>query len=125
MGYNLIIGEKIIEDTDSEGGLVWAKGIRLEEAPADGSPTDHTNERWPSYNGWADLQRDCERHGGGEVIALIVKEHPGYINLNPAINAKIQALKAGESYNKSRLEWLKFWSKWALDNCEHPVICNC
>ena len=73
MGYNLIIGEKVVYDDDSECSVTWAKSEYLEEAPADGSPTDHTNERWPSYSGWADLQRDCERHGGGEVIALIVK----------------------------------------------------
>ena len=126
MGYNLIIGEKVIDDTDPEAhSYVWAKSVRLEEAPADGSPTDHTNERWPSYAGWGDFQNDCERHGGGEVIALIVEEHPGYLDITPDLNNKIQSLKAGRDYNKFRLEWLKFWAAWALKNCKNPVICNC
>ena len=125
MGYNLIIGEKIIDDTDPEAhSYVWAKGVCLEEAPADGSPTDHTNERWPSYAGWGDLQNDCEHHGGGDVIALIVEEHPGYLDITPDLNNTIQSLKAGRDYNKSRLEWLKFWTAWALKNCKNPVICN-
>lgn len=91
MGYNLRIGEAII-DYSEDVVRVNAVGVTLEESPADGSPTDHTNDCWPSYSGWADFceamdLKDvmfCTRNGGAgsfeidgrEYLPLLV-DHPG------------------------------------------------
>ena len=59
MGYNLIIGEAVIkveedweDQTDGIYVSVRAEGQMHPGAPAFNEPTDHTNERWPSYTAW-------------------------------------------------------------------------
>lgn len=124
MGYSFIVGEKIEDKGDPDCSRVWAENVYLNNAPADGSPTDHTNERWPSYSGWDDLIKDCERHGDSGVLHELIPEHPGYVQLTLEINLRVQALQCSSSYNHTRLEWLKFWSDWAVKNCKDPVFAN-
>lgn len=56
MGYTLTIGEAEIE-YDEDVARIRAQGMKLDDAPADGTPTDYTNSRWPSYSAWADFCR--------------------------------------------------------------------
>ncbi len=31
---------------------------------------------------------------------------------------------AEENDYATRLEWLKYWVDWSLENCDKPVFCN-
>lgn len=91
MGYNLRIGEAII-DWSEDGVSIDAESVTLDSSPAFGEPTDHTNMRWPSYTSWAKFCRTIEivdvmmneKNGGsGEVevngkwIQCLMPTHPG------------------------------------------------
>ena len=50
MGYTIAIGE-LETVTESDGYKhKYVKTVTLDNAPAYGEPTDHMNERWPSYS---------------------------------------------------------------------------
>lgn len=146
MGYSIIIGEHIPSDGED---LSWAQSVRLDEAPAFAEPTDHTNERWPSYSGWADfleavgLTYLSPRTGGYATdpdCPPLMEEHPGSMPVLPIHLERIEAAK--EAYHKrigleklpgwgegqdpqlARLDWLVFWVRWALKNCKNPVCAN-
>lgn len=91
MGYTLKIGEAVL-DWSVEGVGVDCESVTLPEAPACGDPTDHTNERWPSYSVWANAMRTLglmdvmfsERNKGkghfewnGETRYPLLDRHPG------------------------------------------------
>ena len=54
MGYNLAIGEAEV-DWSEDMVRIDAVTVKLDEAPAFGEPTDHTNTRWPSYTSWSNF----------------------------------------------------------------------
>lgn len=154
MGYTIAIGElEIVKD--EWGKRKQVKSVTLDNAPAYGEPTDHTNERWPSYSSWANAMRFIglydlmfnESNG-------LMRQHPGIYRLRKKHKAAIDKAykefyekypnaKAGFSpkqlsdpFNGDkewpeennwavRLEWLKFWVDWAFANCEKPVFYNC
>jgi hypothetical protein len=127
---------------------------RHETAPAFGEPTDYENQRWPSYGSWnkvleaiglKDLFRNPETG--------LMRKHPGCVKLTiehkKAIDeayanfyAKHPDCKPGYSKKQTedpfgvdpdwpkenayavRLEWIKYWVDWALENCKQPVIVN-
>lgn len=141
MGYDFIIGEKTIDDEDEEVTMVWAEEVEHENAPAFGEPTDYSNERWPSYTVWHYF---CKDTGLYELFYerkdKLIPEHPGYQSLTPfhqqKINTAYKVFKANHPEAEldiekdeasgwlCRLEWLKYWVDWALENCENPVFCN-
>lgn len=157
MGYTLTIGE--LSTTVTDDGLescVWnrAEGVHLENAPAFGEPTDHTNSRWPSYTAW----RDFTRFTGLEDFFYdestgILRNHPGCVPLKkehkeildkayadfyikfPNAKASYSPKALADMFTEDkdwpeennyavRLEWLKFWVDWALENCKTPVFYN-
>ena len=79
MGYTLKIGQRVVEK-DGDGEYDNVEKIELADAPADGSPTDRTNERWPSYSGWGDF---TEETGLNAVFfdkeKGLLREHPGCV----------------------------------------------
>jgi hypothetical protein len=123
-------------------------------APAFGEPTDYTNERWPSYTAWADSIRfvGLEEFMYNKETGLI-RNHPGCVPLvqehkaiidkaykdfyekypnckpgyppaaHPFSDVKHDDWPKENSY-AARLEWLKYWVDWALENCEMPVFIN-
>ena len=131
-----------------------AEGEHLDNAPAFGEPTDRENQRWPSYSAWHNFAEFVglkdffyDKHTG------LIRSHPGCFPLKKEhkkiidkaykeFYEKYPNAKAGYSPNvkdifseedKSwpeenvwavRLEWLKFWVDWALENCENPVFEN-
>lgn len=130
MGYNITLGElKIVHDA-RPGEEVWvratAQEVRLEEAPADGSPTDHTNERWPSYTGWGEFCDDTGLHDLFYGDNGLMAEHPGCVVLTSEHLAAFEAVDRSkvQIHNIGRLEWLIWWTRWALDNCKVPVLAN-
>jgi len=149
MGYNLIIGELEV-DYDINDGL--ESSIHLSAVPEKGrkesflnvgEPTDGTNMRWPSYTSWSNFARatglyefffdDCEgvirHHPGAQPLTeehrrIIDEKYNDFKKANP--NAEPN-YKYEDNVNNSilvRLEWLKYWVDWALDNCEKPVFAN-
>lgn len=141
MGYTISIGE-LIEVTDEDGYTYSdVKDERHENAPAFDEPTDYTNSRWPSYTQWSKamesvgLYRLFYAEPGG-----LIRPHPGCVALT--LDHKMQIDEADQNYraqypnaragygptqdpNLVRLEWLKYWVDWALENCQRPVIVNC
>lgn len=156
MGYTLIIGE-LKTEIQNEGleSYIYntAEDAKHDEAPAFGEPTDHENNRWPSYTAWGNAMRFIDlydlmfdKHTG------LIREHPGCVPLMKehkeiidkayiAFYEKYPNAKAGyspkvdifdnedpdwpeENSYAVRLEWLKYWVDWALKNCKHPVFYN-
>lgn len=108
MGYNLSIGEAIL-DWSEDVVRIDCAGVTLPDAPAFGEPTDHTNQRWPSYSAWADFCdtlgiRDLMfnvRNGGagsffweGEHHEPLITEHPGAAPITSAHLAFVEAALA-------------------------------
>lgn len=101
----------------------------------------HKNVRWPSYGGWKDFAVEVgldelffdEEHG-------LMRPHPGCAVLREhhesAIALALAAYRvryphavagfdgSDEDGALARLEWLWWWVRWALDNCERPAIYN-
>ena len=106
MGYSLTIGEACFE-VDKVGDDKWiasvqdeyirvtAESVNLPEAPAFGEPTDHTNERWPSYTAWYDFCEAVdllpafyyvdENHNVGDIRG----GHPGFFPITPAFKEEV------------------------------------
>lgn len=152
MGYTLIIGELETEITNE--GLETniehsAKIKKLKKAPAFGEPIDFTNQRWPSYPAWADAMKFVGLYDFmfNKETGLIAN-HPGCVPINKE-HKKIIDKAYSEFYKKYpnakpgystidnndenwppensysvRLEWLKFWVDWAVENCKTPVFYN-
>jgi len=146
MGYSIIIGEAKIESY-AEDGLeaqcrITAEGASDAAAPAFGEPTDNTNSRWPSYGSWHDF---CEQAGITDAIfegGTLRGGHPGAFPINQEFkdvidgayhrlrmqaktldpDADIFSTEVGGAW--ARIQWLKYWTDWALDNCKVPVMAN-
>jgi hypothetical protein len=124
MGYTLRIGE--LYSYKESGYKFWdAKKVSLDHAPADGSPTDYTNFRLPSYSCWSEFVEDT---GLRRLFKELLAEHPGYVLLTEKHQRVINiAYLRRENYkpeNQGRIEWLKFWTDWALENCKKPAFVN-
>ena len=119
MAYSITIGEFKGESD----GFPQAETVEHENAPADGVPTDRTNQRWPSYSGWADFVDDTGLSG---LFAELMPGHPGFCKIErrhlDAINAVDTT--ALPKHHAVRMVWLKYWMDWALVNCKNPVIIN-
>ncbi len=91
MGYNLRIGEAVLE-YDEDRVRVDCEVVERADAPAFGDPTDRTSARWPSYSGWSDAMETLgmtdvmfnQRNGGegsfernGKSRSPLLECHPG------------------------------------------------
>jgi len=170
MGYNLAIGEAYMDYDKADAYLrIRAKSQHDENSPAFGEPTDHTNQRWPSYCSWSDFCEAVDIYDimmskdfyTDDIHECMIPDHPGYsvitqkhidyiesrVDLykksNPTHIAKFRPLKPefkdddsifhppehyidDEKYdgNLCRAEWLLYWMKWAVENCEIPIFYN-
>ena len=143
MGYNITIGNAKPHH-DTEDGILSAswrvEDVKNDAAPAFGEPTDFTNSRWPSYTAWADTCRALGLHDlFFKEYEGLMAEHPGcklllpehLVQIEGALNVrkaknggKAAGFEDGQDYDLARGEWLLYWVKWALDNCETPAIEN-
>ena len=146
MGYTITIGQLEIRKSPDDGldcsciGFD-AVGESHENSPAFGEPTDHTNSRWPSYCAWSDFMRDSGLYdtffydnghliGGHPGIRLVTSELVEKVSgalcefrsTHPGLEAKFDNGEEGGTL--CRLIWLEYWARWALENCETPVIAN-
>ncbi|HDR9081275.1 TPA: hypothetical protein QDA98_003885 [Burkholderia vietnamiensis] len=137
MGYNFTIGNAEAGELMCEEGEytvpLTVPGLEHDDAPRDDSPTFGTNQRWPSYSGWNEFCRLTGLHAMfyDEDVGLI-RRHPGVFELTPDHIAEIRAahakLKNGDpevyAEQRGRMEWLEYWTQWALRNCERPAFKN-
>lgn len=128
--------------------------VSNDKAPAFDEPTDYMNERWPSYTSWhsamyfvglEDFMYNKEsgllrRHPG--CFPLVVEHKEIIDKAYQEFYKKYPNCKAGYSPKEladftvedkdwpeennwaCRLEWLKYWVDWALENCKNPVFYN-
>lgn len=145
MGYTITIGElEVVQSPDD--GLdckcirFYAEGVRHDDAPAFGDPTDHTNSRWPSYSVWSDFAKMVGLYDVLFCDGTLLGGHPGVRLVTPALSAavaealsKFQAAHPGmkpeydvtdEASNLASLIWLDYWMRWARENCKVPVMVN-
>ena len=131
-----------------------AELVRHDEAPAYGEPTDFENQRWPSYGSWFDSMKTLGlvdlifnvRNKGAGFITVdgvdyppLLESHPGYMEIKKQhleyLEDKLNKYRllnlnavAGFGDNQdgalARGEWLLYWVKWAVENCEKPTLVN-
>lgn len=181
MGYSINIGEcETYADQETGEFSIGVESKFLNEAPNyEGDPSEGTNNRMPSYLGWASF---CEQVGIHDLmfaknylcfdkqnktaidmdslpedkerficIQPLMDRHPKISGITKYHVAALEKAyqdrlnwatqkgkKAGAvfigihenephpdyDYNLVRLEWLCFWTKWALKNCEIPIFEN-
>lgn len=147
MGYTLTIGEAKIVSYEEDGleasCHISVDSVRHDDAPAFNEPTDYTNQRWPSYSSWHDF---CEYAGIFDVFYYETGHfrggHPGAFPINKEFkeaidtaynrlkmqaktldpDADIFETKLGGAW--ARIQWVKYWTDWALENCTTPVLAN-
>jgi hypothetical protein len=147
MGTRITVGEyEIVKDTDLIGDgdtvfkqrLCWGHAQRIADGrtldpscpmdttkhpafphsqhdPLNCEPT-YSNEIYPSYPAWGNFIRDigievleCD---GGDKCVIITEE----------LLSSIEEAKATDKFNQARLDWLRWWARWALENCKEPTI---
>lgn len=147
MGYTITIGQLEINKSADDGldcpciGFS-AEGASHESAPAFGEPTDHENQRWPSYSSWSNFLKDAGLYdaffyesghliGGhpgirlvtGDLKACVDRAMTDFKDKYPSLEAKfVEGEQSGGTL--CGLTWLKYWIDWAIENCETPVIAN-
>lgn len=144
MGYAITIGELDVRKypengLDSDCIRFDAVGVKVSDSPAFGEPTDFTNSRWPMYSTWSDFLQavglygvffDEQGHliGGHPGVRLVTQELADRVSqalddyraMHPSA---IEQMEGGDGW-LCRLVWLSYWLRWALANCDTPVIAN-
>lgn len=144
MGYTITVGELRVQK-DPEDGIepdclsFRADGAGSPDAPAFGNPTDRTNSLWPSYTAWAETMRISGLTDAFFYQGSMIGGHPGVRLVTPELVETVTyALRGLEAKNPNakaeygtdvgaamcRLIWLDYWLRWAIENCETPVIAN-
>lgn len=148
MGYNLYIGEAVVRsDMEDRRADVVVEVIDGESLGAPlNSTDDHLNRIYPSYSAWAEFCRNVgltevffagrnpcpagvwwKGESGKDYEGLII-QHPGCAALTDdhykAFVVARERYKSEEEYDLKRLDWLVWWTRWAIDNCKYPSFCN-
>lgn len=94
--------------------------------PLQADPNGHRD--WPilaDHPGYAALNDEDEmavRHALERHVAEHGELEPGFRSWNEKEeDAPPNALACA---TRARLLWLHYWTKWAVENCEHPVLVN-
>ncbi len=153
MGYTLKIGNaKIFYDGGEYPYCCIDVEFKHDKnAPAFNEPTDYENQTWPSYTSWHDFSMfaglyDLFYSKEDGLISChpgstpLTKKHKEIID-NSYKLFKEKYPKSTPTYGKAkdfeddpnnpienswlcRLEWLKYWVDWALENCDKPIFYN-
>lgn len=138
MGYNFKIGEHCLEHVtdeqsydDEECCRVYAIGVALPDAPK--SEYNEGSNSWsPSYTGWHNFATETKLldvfpgNRDQNDLSLVV-DHPGWAKLDQRHLDRFREAREGlspDDYNSTRLDWLIFWTDWALKNCKRPIFTN-
>lgn len=148
MGYNLYIGEAEVWECLEERRAGVCVAVKSDENAPINSTDDNTNRIFPGYGAFADFCRDFGIHdifyqsedykkcrwwtdpeGVGHDCLLSI--HPGAQPLTEShyiAFKEAQERHAGscsdDGYNLKRINWLVWWTRWALDNCKYPTFSN-
>lgn len=154
MSYDIYIGEASIspnrDDAESlrsaergEQLEVVVYAVELPDAPAFAGDklSAHKNNRHPGYSQWVDF---C-RAAGLESLFFdadhgLMRHHPGCVLLTPDDLVEVQQAmlawqvrypdvspafgQRDEDGIFTRLVWLEWWIRWALEHCRTPAIYN-
>ena len=146
MGYTVKIGELKVEvemdglDSYIDFDVEDQEG-RKEPFLNAGDLGDGSNSRFPSYGNWKAV---CEKAGMLDFMfgahVGVMRSHPGQVPLSTEHKDLINKIYKNfrEEYPDAhphydgddacaamvRLEWVRYWVNWAVDNCEKPVFCN-
>lgn len=127
MGFTFAIGEfKKIHSQDEEC-YVWPDDVFLPDAPR--SHVSAGCNCWPpSYDAWAEF---ASRNNLSHIFyypsheLCLIPSHPGYAELT---GEHLKLFRGARAVclpeHEARLDWLIFWTEWALINCEKPVFAN-
>ena len=146
MGYLITIGELHVGKNPGDGidcSCIFfsAKAVSHESAPAFVEPTDFTNSRLISYSAWSNFLEYAGLYDAFFFNGRLIGGHPGVRLVTKDLLELIQESKSRmeqsnpppvaimENYTEKngyycRIIWLEYWCKWALENCETPVIAN-
>jgi hypothetical protein len=127
MAYALTIGEARM-DIDPEFGNVGitVDRVSLSEAPLNSS-NDRSNTITPAYLVWENF---CTQTGMHELFydddEGLLRPHPGVKLLTSVHLAafKEATIPPGDEWSRKRVDWLIWWTEWALANCKVPVFEN-
>ena len=141
MGYTFIIGNVEAGELECEDGR-YAVPLTIQTMHGiKGAPrSENGNEGWnrwgASYGALAAMSREAGldvlfRWETGEARGEWLEDHPGVFRIEPyhvvlirnARNLYVQR-RDQDSDTLAFLEWLIFWSNWALTNCKNPAIKN-
>lgn len=151
MGYWFYIGEaEVSVDMEEREADMRVKEIELPESHKN-SNDDHSNSIGPSYSTWADF---CRQTGllavfyagshpdypkewirpDGESGYGIITSHPGIVALTQNHLKEFQSAqkryggtpgdRSDDDYTGKRLDYLVWWTDWALNNCKYPSFYN-
>lgn len=150
MGYILTIGEFKYE-VDGERRFVFtgAETHETDDAPINSSESK-TSCCSPSYSQWLNFSklvgledvffagsRESEEvwwiDSNGEERDGLIRNHPGTAKLDEEHLKRFKRAKddyidrvdgACEEMVMRRLDWLIYWTEWALENCKYPTFAN-
>jgi hypothetical protein len=127
MSYALTIGEAQIE-ADPEFGHV---GITVDRLVLPDAPMNSSNNRsntiLPAYLVWDNF---CTQTGMQDLFydddTGLLRPHPGVKLLTGDHLAAFKAatIPPDDEWSRKRIEWLIWWTEWALANCKVPVFEN-
>jgi len=150
LGYNLYIGNGVVRACMEER-RAWVAVDSAEHPDAPVNSLDETgNYCYPSYTQWTEFSRRHDlymlfyagsrgvdrpgwfRGASGKDYAGLVAQHPGAAVLTEDHYKAFAAARArfdpattpDPDYDRKRLDWLVFWTRWALDVCEFPTFYN-
>lgn len=130
MGYNLGIGEfKVDIDHAARACICSVEGQGFDEAPLNSSD-NRSNWIWPSYTTWSRFAREVGLSDLFEGWDSLIESHPGVAPLMAEHLARFEAARglvantSDPKWDARRLEWLIWWTRWALENCEYPTFAN-
>jgi len=136
MGYHISIGELEYDAKEAaEGATGWfVETIKNHAAPQVlGVPfLDKSNDRSPSYTAWRLFSMEADVSDFFyDSTGRLKCESPGFFEISSETVEYFQAAYerykktgTGEGYdqNVNRLEWLAFWTDYALKNCTRPAM---
>jgi hypothetical protein len=150
MSYSLYIGEAEPEvDYENRSARIVVGCMTVEGAPLN-STDNHENCILPGSSTWSGFAErtglgHCFFAGRGSYMEWwkddegeshygLIYDHPGAFALTEGhYRAFVKAKEkyaypesiSDYGYDMKRLNWLIFWTRWALDNCKYPTFYNC
>lgn len=144
MGYEIYIGEWDKDAVADEEGCApqTIALIEHDDAPSfDEDSVGRTNCRKPSYGTWKGFCRAVGVDALFNGPTGLLVEHPGTVQLTKAhartLHTALKVFRAAHrrakptfasvdenDHHLARLEWLVWWTDWALANCMVPAMHN-